>query len=257
MRRARLRAAPRQGQQRAHHCRSLPSADRTRALPPVEFSFALLRRLAGYGASDAAGEGGGGAAFRSGDWPPEPPAQLGRARVSGQPHPLQQARPRRALRGLGAAPAVHRRAPSWLQVATRVIPVLATQIKQVAAGLLESATSTSARRGLARGGLSCPDRARGRHGRGDLRRRGRGRRGPEGEPTRTSAFDIDVVDTTGCGDAFSAGLVIGLGLGRYPREAAVLGCASAALVAGGLGSNHGDFDHDTADALAAATPCGR
>ena len=28
------------------------------ALPPVEFSFALLRRLAGYGASDAAGEGG-------------------------------------------------------------------------------------------------------------------------------------------------------------------------------------------------------
>jgi len=56
---------------------------------------------------------------------------------------------------------------------------------------------------------------------------------------------------------FSAGLVIGLGLGRSPREAAVLGCASAALVAGGLGSNHGDFDHDTADALAAATPCGR
>jgi hypothetical protein len=51
--------------------------------------------------------------------------------------------------------------------------------------------------------------------------------------------------------------VIGLGLGRSPREAAVLGCASAALVAGGLGSNHGDFDHDTADALAAATPCGR
>jgi len=37
---------------------------------------------------------------------------------------------------LGAAPAVHRRAPSWLQVATRVIPVLATRIKQVAAGLL-------------------------------------------------------------------------------------------------------------------------
>ena len=79
----------------------------------------------------------------------------------------------------------------------------------------------------------------------------------EGEPTRTSAFDIDVVDTTGCGDAFSAGLVIGLGLGRSPREAAVLGCASAGLVAGGLGSNHGDFDHDTADAWAAATPCGR
>jgi sugar/nucleoside kinase (ribokinase family) len=68
------------------------------------------------------------------------------------------------------------------------------------------------------------------------------------------AFDVPVVDTTGCGDAFSAGLLRGLALGRSRREAAVLGCAAAALVAQGLGSDHGDFDLASADAFAAATP---
>jgi sugar/nucleoside kinase (ribokinase family) len=63
------------------------------------------------------------------------------------------------------------------------------------------------------------------------------------------AFDIDVVDTTGCGDAFSAGFLRGLSLGRSRRDAAVLGCAAAALVAQGLGSDHGDFDLAAADAL--------
>ncbi|WP_371667955.1 carbohydrate kinase family protein [Streptomyces sp. NBC_00289] len=65
------------------------------------------------------------------------------------------------------------------------------------------------------------------------------------------AFEIDVVDTTGCGDAFSAGFLRGVGLGRSPREAAVLGSAAAALVAQGLGSDHGDFDLQTADEFAA------
>ncbi len=37
------------------------------------------------------------------------PAELGRARVSRQPHPLQQARPRRPFRGVGTAGPVHRR----------------------------------------------------------------------------------------------------------------------------------------------------
>jgi sugar/nucleoside kinase (ribokinase family) len=64
------------------------------------------------------------------------------------------------------------------------------------------------------------------------------------------AFAVDVVDTTGCGDAFSAGFVYGMGLGRSPREAAVLGNAVAGLVAQGLGSDHGDFDLAAADALA-------
>ncbi|MGE4426207.1 MAG: carbohydrate kinase family protein [Solirubrobacteraceae bacterium] len=68
------------------------------------------------------------------------------------------------------------------------------------------------------------------------------------------AFAIDVVDTSGCGDAFSAGYLRGLSLGRSPREAAVLGSAVAALVAGGLGSDHGGFDLATADAFVRDTP---
>ena len=63
------------------------------------------------------------------------------------------------------------------------------------------------------------------------------------------AFSVDVVDTTGCGDAFSAGFLRGLSLGRSRREAAVLGCAAAGLVAQGLGSDHGEFDLAAADAL--------
>jgi sugar/nucleoside kinase (ribokinase family) len=69
---------------------------------------------------------------------------------------------------------------------------------------------------------------------------------------RVPAFAIDVVDTTGCGDAFSAGFLRGLALGRSRRESAVLGCAAAALVAQGLGSDHGDFDLASADAFAAS-----
>jgi sugar/nucleoside kinase (ribokinase family) len=69
------------------------------------------------------------------------------------------------------------------------------------------------------------------------------------------AFAVDVVDTTGCGDAFSAGFVSACALGRTPRDAAVLGNAVAALVAQGLGSDHGDFDLAAADAFAqSATP---
>jgi sugar/nucleoside kinase (ribokinase family) len=68
---------------------------------------------------------------------------------------------------------------------------------------------------------------------------------------RVPAFAIEVVDTTGCGDSFSAGFLRGLSLGRGRRDAAVLGCAAAALVAQGLGSDYGDFDLAAADALAA------
>ena len=68
---------------------------------------------------------------------------------------------------------------------------------------------------------------------------------------RVPAFDVDVVDTTGCGDAFSAGFLRGLGLGAARREAAALGCATAALVAQGLGSDHGDYDLERAQELAA------
>ncbi|MEU1267708.1 carbohydrate kinase family protein [Streptomyces sp. NPDC005799] len=64
------------------------------------------------------------------------------------------------------------------------------------------------------------------------------------------AFDVEVVDTTGCGDAFSAGFLRGVSLDRTPKEAAVLGNAAAALVAQGLGSDHGAFDLPEADEFA-------
>jgi sugar/nucleoside kinase (ribokinase family) len=64
------------------------------------------------------------------------------------------------------------------------------------------------------------------------------------------AYAVDVVDTTGCGDAFSAGFLRGVGLGRDVASAARLGCAAAALVAQGLGSDHGEFDLAAADAFA-------
>jgi sugar/nucleoside kinase (ribokinase family) len=68
------------------------------------------------------------------------------------------------------------------------------------------------------------------------------------------AFTVDVVDTTGCGDAFSAGFVYATRIGRPPRDAAVLGNAVAALVAQGLGSDHGDFDLAAADAFSKSPP---
>jgi sugar/nucleoside kinase (ribokinase family) len=86
-------------------------------------------------------------------------------------------------------------------------------------------------------------------------------RGPDGAVVVSAdgveevpAFEVEVVDTTGCGDSFSAGFLRGLSLGADRREAAALGCAAAALVAQGLGSDHGDFDLASAQAFAAQTP---
>jgi sugar/nucleoside kinase (ribokinase family) len=61
---------------------------------------------------------------------------------------------------------------------------------------------------------------------------------------------VDVMDTTGCGDALDAGYIRGLTLGYDPIRAAELGVLAASLVATGLSSDAGIISLD--DTLAAA-----
>jgi sugar/nucleoside kinase (ribokinase family) len=56
---------------------------------------------------------------------------------------------------------------------------------------------------------------------------------------RLPALAVEVVDTTGCGDGFTAGMLAGLLLGAAPADAAWLGVACGSLVATGLGSDAG------------------
>ena len=65
-------------------------------------------------------------------------------------------------------------------------------------------------------------------------------------------YDIDVVDTTGCGDAYTAGFIAGLADDRSLAECAHLGTASASLVASGLGSDAGITDRAQVEAAMAA-----
>jgi len=74
------------------------------------------------------------------------------------------------------------------------------------------------------------------------------------EVIEVPAYAVEVVDTTGCGDAFSAGFLRGLSLGRDLRAAAELGCAAAAQVAGGLGTDAGSYSLDSVLAFAGAAP---
>ena len=61
---------------------------------------------------------------------------------------------------------------------------------------------------------------------------------------KVPAHQVNVVDTTGCGDAFSAGFIAGLVRGYDWELSASLGNACAALVATGLGSDAGIRDWD-------------
>jgi sugar/nucleoside kinase (ribokinase family) len=60
-----------------------------------------------------------------------------------------------------------------------------------------------------------------------------------GAPVSLPAIKVDVVDTTGCGDGFTAGMLAGLLAGVGPVDAAWLGIACGSLVATGLGSDAG------------------
>lgn len=64
----------------------------------------------------------------------------------------------------------------------------------------------------------------------------------DGPAEPVPAFELEVVDTTGCGDAFTAGLIVGLQHGWQLPVAARLATAAAALVAQGLGSDAGIVD---------------
>jgi sugar/nucleoside kinase (ribokinase family) len=66
--------------------------------------------------------------------------------------------------------------------------------------------------------------------------------GADGPPIQIPALPVQVVDTTGCGDAYTAGFIMGLARGWSPRAAAWLGTATGGLVATGLGSDAGIID---------------
>jgi hypothetical protein len=66
------------------------------------------------------------------------------------------------------------------------------------------------------------------------------------------AYAIEVVDTTGCGDAYTAGFIAGLADGRPLAECAHLATAAASLVASGLGSDAGIVDRARTEAAMAA-----
>lgn len=74
------------------------------------------------------------------------------------------------------------------------------------------------------------------------------------ESVRAPAYDVEVVDTTGCGDAFTAGFIAGLVEGLDPVDAMELGIASGSIVATGLGSDAGLTDRDGLNRFMAVTP---
>jgi sugar/nucleoside kinase (ribokinase family) len=74
---------------------------------------------------------------------------------------------------------------------------------------------------------------------------------------RTPAFDVPVVDSTGCGDAYNAGFIKGLSLGWDLEKCAWLGCACGGLVIQGLGSDAGIESFESTIEFARKTPTRR
>ena len=71
---------------------------------------------------------------------------------------------------------------------------------------------------------------------------------------RTPAFDVPVVDSTGCGDAYNAGFIKGLSLGWDLENCAWLGCACGGLAIQGLGSDAGIESFESTVKFAKRTP---
>ena len=69
--------------------------------------------------------------------------------------------------------------------------------------------------------------------------------------TTIPAMKVNVVDTTGCGDGFDAGFILGLLAGATPVEAAWVGTVCGGLVASGLGSDAGIRDLEQVRTLVA------
>lgn len=74
----------------------------------------------------------------------------------------------------------------------------------------------------------------------------------DGTRLRSPAYDVPIVDTTGCGDAFDAGFIAALVRGLDVETGLRFAQAAAGLVAGGLGSDAGivSFEH-TRDCMTA------
>lgn len=66
----------------------------------------------------------------------------------------------------------------------------------------------------------------------------------DGARLHVPAYDIEIVDTTGCGDAFDAGFIAALHHRMDPETAVRFAQAAAGLVASGLGSDAGIVSFD-------------
>jgi sugar/nucleoside kinase (ribokinase family) len=74
----------------------------------------------------------------------------------------------------------------------------------------------------------------------------------DGTRLKVPAYEISVVDTTGCGDAFDAGFITALHRKMDPEQSVRFAQAAAALVATGLGSDAGIVSFDDTMARMAA-----
>jgi sugar/nucleoside kinase (ribokinase family) len=131
-------------------------------------------------------------------------------------------------------------ADGWPELLDMLAPAMAEvdylfPNEEQAVALTGASDADAAARALLERGVGCVVMTRGAEGADIV--------SPDGVE-HVDAFPVEVVDTTGCGDAFVAGFIRGLSLERSRREAALVGAATASLVATGLGSDAGEFDLD-------------